>query len=285
MGQPQVESAVLAISDVHIGKQTPGYSLSVAKKILEATATKITTIIDYLRPEYSFDEFVFLFLGDILDGADIYPAQATKQDIPNVNAQAIAAAHLFLPLVEAALHVAPTVRLVGVAGNHGRSGKNVSEAANWDIVAYQQLAALCQAKWPDKVTFDFPIPVYDENAIVKETATFWLKVTKIKNHYFLLHHGHRARSVMGVPYYSIRTRALTWRSALPQRWKVLLHGHFHQFGRIDFNDIIILLNGTAVLNDTWALENFGLQGINRWWFFGVSTKFPLTWQFALNVNL
>lgn len=279
----QLESAVLVISDVHIGKRTPRYNIKQASRILENVAKKIVNIAHLLQNDYGFDEFVIILLGDILDGSEIFPGQAAVQDIPNVLAQAVAAAHLFLPVVNAALSVADKVRICGVAGNHGRSGKHAAEAANWDIVCYQQLESLCRTLYKDKVTFEFNVPQM-ERGTIKENDLFWMKLVRIKNHYFLLHHGHRARNVLGVPFYGIRQRALTWRSAFPQRWSVLLHGHFHTFARMDFNDIIVLLNGTSVMHDTWALENFGMASVNRWWFFGVSHKFPITWSFGLDLN-
>jgi len=281
----QRESAVLVVSDVHVGKKTPSYDMRVAQKVLDEVAKRIVRIAELVQDGYRWDEVVICFLGDVLDGSEIFPGQATVQDIPNVLAQATVAARLFLPIVEASLAVAPIVRLVGVAGNHGRAGKNAAEAANWDIVCYQQLEALVKAKWGKRVFCDFNAPTVDEQGILKETSLFWLKLVQIRNHWFLLHHGHRARTVLGVPFYSVRTRALTWRSAFKERWRVLMHGHFHQFGRMDFNDIIVLLNGTAVQHDTWALENFGLQGINRWWLFGVSDKYPITWSFGLDLEV
>lgn len=279
----QVETAVLVISDVHIGKKTPKYDTRKAARVLESVAVKVQNIAQLLKNDYGFDEFVVIMLGDILDGSEIFPGQAAVQDIPNVLAQAVAAAHLFLPIIEAGVSVAGKVRICGVAGNHGRSGKNAAEAANWDIVCYQQLESLCKAIYKDKVTFEINAPRIEKNS-VKENDLFWMKLVRVKNHYFLLHHGHRARNVLGVPFYGIRQRALTWRSAFPQRWKVLLHGHFHTFARMDFNDIIVLLNGTSVMHDTWALENFGMASVNRWWFFGVSNKFPITWSFGLDLN-
>jgi len=280
---PQLESLVLVVSDVHIGKKTKKYNVQVARKILHKIAEKLKDIVRIMDGEYEFNEVVLCFLGDILDGTDIFPAQATVQDIPNVFAQALVAAELFMPVIEAATEIADKVRLCGVAGNHGRSGRNAAEAANWDIVCYQQLAMLATERFKGKVICQFNIPQVLPTR-VKETDLFWLQLVNIKGHYFLLHHGHKARMVLGVPWYSLKSRALSWRSALREKWKVLLHGHFHQFGRMDFNDITILLNGTSVQHDTWALENFGLQGINKWWLFGTSKKYPMTFQFALEVT-
>lgn len=280
----QKESAVLCISDAHIGKQTPKYNVRVAMKVIELVAKKLERIAELVQDGYEWDEVVLCFLGDILDGSEIFPGQATVQDIPNVLTQAIAAAHIFVPLISSALEVAPTVRVVGVAGNHGRSGKHAAEAANWDIVFYQQLQAIAQARYRNRVSFDFNVPTVQKGQI-HESSLFWLKLIRIRQHYFLLHHGHRARNTLGVPYYGVRQRALTWRSAFKERWRVLLHGHFHQFGRLDFNDIIVLLNGTAVQHDTWALENFGMASVNRWWLFGVSDKYPITWSFGIDLEV
>jgi len=273
---------LLTISDVHIGKKTPHYNLKVCCKVIETVANKLVRISELLKDGYDYDEVILCFLGDILDGSEIFPGQATVQEIPNVLAQATVAAHIFLPLIEAALEVAPKVRCVGVAGNHGRSGKNAAEAANWDIVTYQQLQALATARWGDKVECDFNVPKFVKQSL-RETDLFWLKLIRIKGHYFLLHHGHRARNVLGIPFYGIKNRALTWRSAFKERWSVLLHGHFHSFARMDFNDFSVLLSGTAIRHDTWALENWGVQGINRWWLFGVGERFPITWSFGLDL--
>lgn len=277
------ESLALCISDVHIGKETPRYNLKKAQQAIERCATKLVAIADMLRPSVDIEELYLLFLGDILDGTDIYPAQAVHQDVPDVFAQAQAAAQSFKVLLEAAREVAPRIVLTGVAGNHGRSGKSAAEAANWDIVFYKELTYFAGELLGDRVTHDFHFPVVF-GAGVKPAEYFWLKLLRIRQHWYLLHHGHRARGALGIPYYGVQRRAMSWRTSLKERWRVLIHGHFHQFGRIDINDFTVLLNGTSVEHDTWALESFGSRASNKWWLLGISDRWPITYSFALELS-
>lgn len=280
----QTESFVICISDTHIGKATPQYNLQIAEKLIRQLCQTIMRLNFLLTPTYNFDEFVIFSLGDILDGSDIYPTQTHHQEISAMTAQAVAGAELLLPLIETGLQIAPKVRFVGVAGNHGRSGKSAHEASNWDITLYQQLELICKTKYPGLCEFDYNAPVVKDNPTrVEYPDLFWLKLTKVKNHYFVLYHGHGTRSAYGIPYYGLMRRAHKWRTALAEKWKVMVVGHFHQFGWIEENDVIILLNGTLVKGDVWALETLGLRGINKFWCFGVSEKHPITWQFAIEI--
>lgn len=280
---PQTESFVVVLSDLHIGKQTPSYNLHAARQTINQLCTTLLRLNELLRPNYSFDEFVLIFLGDILDGSEIYPTQAHHQEVSALTAQATAGAQILLPVIETGLQIAPQVKVYAVAGNHGRSGKSAHEASNWDIVLYQQLEALADLQFPNKVKFSYNAPqvTVADQTTVNYPDTFWLKLIQIRKHYYLLFHGHGTRSTYGIPYYGLMRRAHKWRSAFKERWSVMLVGHFHQFGWIEENDIIVLLSGTMVKDDIWALETLGMRGVNKTWVFGVSDHRPITWQFAV----
>jgi len=141
--------------------------------------------------------------------------------------------------------------------------------------------------WDGRVEFDYNRPIIQNNdgeIVAQMPELWWLKLIEIKGHYYLLFHGHGVRSAYGIPYYGLLRRAMMWRSAFPQRWSVLLCGHYHQFGMVEENDILIMLNGTTVQGDLWALETFGLRGINQTWCFGVSQSRPVTWTFRLDLR-
>lgn len=274
----QTETAVLIVSDLHIGKKTRSFNRRIAKTRLQQVAETIKRIHAHLEPTYHLSEFVIPILGDLVDGHGIYPTQTHHQDITDPIEQAAVAAEAFNPIIETALSIADKVRVVGVPGNHGRSGKYAIESANFDILSY----ALIESNWRGKVQFEYRSPLGEQP---RDEADYlaWMRETEINGHKVILHHGHGVRVYAGIPLYSLWRRGVNWRSALPYRWEAVFHGHFHSFGAWQYNDWEMFCNGTAVTDDAWAFELFGYTGTPKWHFFGVSRKIMRTWSYDLHL--
>lgn len=92
----------------------------------------------------------------------------------------------------------------------------------------------------------------------------------------------RVKMYQNVPWYGLMLRLIRWYSTRIGPFDVAMVGHFHTIGYWPINKFHLLLSGTPVLEDDWALETFGLESINRTWFFGTTDKYPISWQYALD---
>lgn len=282
----QIETFALALSDLHIGKKTETYNIHIANEMIQRLCLTLLRVKELLSGGYEFDEFVLFLLGDMLDGDGIYPGQPHFQDVSALTAQASVGASMLLRVVQTGLEIAPTVRVIAVPGNHGRSGKHAHTASNWDLVLYQQMQIASELRFGERVTYEMNAPniVNEEDEFsLRMPDLLWMRVAQVKGHYFLLHHGHATRRVLGIPYYSLLKRAYYWRTSVREPWEVILSGHFHQFAWLEENGFVCLLNGTMVKDDTWALETLGVRGVNRTWAFGVSEHRAITWSYGLEL--
>jgi len=267
----QRETAVLAMSDLHFGKATATYNPDVFRKRLARLGERLGRIHDLLS-DYEFDELVIACLGDANDGTDIYATQPHHQAISNVEEQAIELARLLDKFGVSQADVWGKVRWECVPGNHGRSGARAAEAANWDIVAYRYLAMLNR---DDRVQVHVP---------EQRHGDVFLRLMRIYNHGYLLYHGHDIRSYATIPWYGMSRRLMMWSiSKKVAGWQVGLMGHFHTSGMWRINRLQMLLTGTMVTDDEWALRTLGWESSNSWWLFGASRKRPITWTFELDL--
>ncbi len=81
-----------------------------------------------------------------------------------------------------------------------------------------------------------------------------------------------------IPWYGMSQRVLRWHSTKSLKFDVALMGHFHTTGYQDMNKLTMMLTGTAVTDDDWALQTFGYESQNAWWLFGVSDAQPIAWS-------
>jgi len=267
----QRETAVLVMSDLHFGKATSSYDPDVFRKRLNQLSKRLERL-RALMSAYEFDELVIACLGDANDGSDIYATQPHHQAITNVEEQAVELARLLDKFGLEQAEVWGKVRWECVPGNHGRPTRSrLAEAASWDIVAYRYLMMLNR---DDRITVTLPDIHADP----------FLRMARIYGHGYLLYHGHDIRSYSSIPWYGISRRLMMWSiSEKLTGWQVGLMGHFHTSGMWRINRLQMIVTGTMVTDDEWALRTLGWESSNNWWLFGVSKKRPVTWTFELDL--
>jgi predicted phosphodiesterase len=141
------ESLVICLSDWHVGKlikhDRNSYNTDMAQLRVAEMYKSITRLIEKFI-HVPFKEIVVLITGDMVDGSDIYPGQASNQDatmIPQVNLLADMIWRLLRSLRD---RYELPVRCHAVKGNHGVANKRAPSDANWDLMAYQKLYGMTQ---------------------------------------------------------------------------------------------------------------------------------------------
>lgn len=264
----QHESAVLIISDVHFGKVTSSFNPDICAEKILALGDKLTRIRELLGA-YAFDELVVCLLGDIVDGTGIYPTQYHHQTLTSAQEQADIMADMLRDVLKYQPPVWSKVRVEAVPGNHGRSGKFTHEIDNYDLLCYKHLR--------DRL---------EKYGICVNTSSGdpFIHKIDIRGHKYVLYHGSAIKMYQSIPWYGIAQRMLKWattRALMP--FDALLLGHFHSLGFWPINSVNVFTNGTAVTNDEWALQILGYESTSKFWLFGVSDKYPVTWSFGLDL--
>jgi hypothetical protein len=266
----QRESAVLVFTDPHYGKKTTTFNTGVFNRRLDKVGASMGRIRELLKG-YDFDELVVMALGDVNDGSEIYPTQPHHQEVSNVNKQAMRLSERLAPWLVEQKKVWGHVRVECVPGNHGRAGKWAHEAANWDMVTYEYLRLRLAGQG---------IAV-NVNA---EADNIFIRKVGIRGHQYVLYHGHDIRTFSNIPWYGMMLRISRWLSTKIAPFDVALMGHFHSFGTWKINQKQLFLSGTMVTDDDWALQTLGWESAAKWWLFGVSNKYPVTWQFGIDLE-
>lgn len=263
------ETAVLIASDWHFGKLTESYNCNVAATRLNDLRIKMQGIRQIESGGRILDKLVVLYLGDCVDGADIYPGHMAYTAEPNVEAQANRGSTVLADWLVGLGEDWGHVDFVPIPGNHGRSGKHMHLAANWDTVTYNYVAQKVRSK---RVTVDL------------DGAASFVRLIQIRGHTWLLHHGNYIRMWLGIPWYGISRRLMNW--ATTERlgtFEVAAFGHFHTLGYWPINRLTLLTTGTPVTDDEWAREVLGMEAQPLWWLVGASDAHAITFQYALRL--
>jgi predicted phosphodiesterase len=257
----QTEECVLLISDTHIGRITPSYNVDVFKTRIEKLKHNLIKVKETINRSYKLPVLNIFFLGDIVDGENIYPSQPYKQDLDVDDAIDLAVEKFsdFLNFMEKRFR---EIRIWCVEGNHGRVGKRNSEKTNYDRIFYKRLA--------DR------FPVY--------LSKSWYNHAEIMNHGYLLFHGDSIYSYMNIPFYGIVQRSMRLKvGGLKEDFEVVCMGHFHNVGMLYWNDIKILMNGTMLTDDDFSQKRLGMKSCPKYWFFGVSPERAITWSYLIDL--
>ena len=266
------ESAVLHLTDLHTGKKTDSFDV----KVLEQRLTKLTEnailVSNIIKSGYSLRKLYIPITGDAIDGDSIYKTHSFHTDQEGhaafARAQVNKAADILVPRILSLQDVAEDIEIDGVMGNHGRGGRFAHEGNNYDLMLYDKLK--------DRFAGHKHI-----NVRVHEKFAGHVD---IEGHGFLLYHGAGVKMYQNIPFYGIRQRVMRWRDSLPYPFKVVLMGHFHQCLQDQVGNVRILLGGCCPSGDEWSLENLGVDGINRFHFFGVHHDRPVTWSYQLEME-
>ncbi len=262
----QQETAVLVMTDAHYGKRTKTFSPEVFIKRLNKVSSTLARLKELLGGGYEFDQLVIAMLGDMNDGTGIFATQSHEQAVSDVEAQAWEFSEHMTGFLKDQAQLWKKVRVECVPGNHGRAGKFAAESANWDRVAYRYMSM--KAK-------EYAHVNYGDGSMLRKIA--------IRGHHYMLYHGHEIRSFGNIPWYGMLLRMSRWMSTKLAPFDVALMGHFHTSGIWRINKIRMVLGGTMVTDDDWALRTLGWESAPEWWFFGVSTKRAMTWQFPVEL--
>lgn len=264
------ETAVLFVTDTHLGKKTKSFTPKKAHDRLQKLAAKVADIKGLLGGGYEFKELVVCLLGDMIDGTGIYPTQPHHQEETSAIAQVEAFAQSLGDAIDTLSTGFKKTRVECVPGNHGRVSKFAHEADSWDVIAYQRLQDRFKGS-----------PVAVEYGGRKG---LFVRRCPVGRWTYLLYHGHGVKMYQQIPWYGLFTRLGRWATTSQfGRFDAFACGHFHTNGSHQLNRIRVLMNGTMVTDDEWALQEFGYASSNQWWLVGASDKHATTFQYPLTV--
>ena len=154
-------------------------------------------------------------------------------------------------------------------GNHGKIGRFNDPRSKFDILLGHMLRFATQniknIKW--------------------NISDDWKQSIEISGCKFLLIHGHQIRMYLRTPYYGIENKGLGWNAIMEDPFDYLIMGHFHHStAGNDMPGFEVLMNGTWLSDDEWALEQLARSSSTKQLFFGIHPRRGVSWRYKLDVT-
>lgn len=251
------EYAVALLSDLQTGKITPDYNSDVARERVLRYARKIVQLADIQRLHHPVRHCVVPMLGDMVEGVDIFPGQQWLIDSTLYDQLFNTTPALLADFVRYLLAHFETVTVYAVDGNHGRIGRKgqFGPMDNADRMLYRILGMLLR----DEPRFQLFMtdPQGERN---------WYQVMHLGNYSALLVHGDQIKGHSGFPWYGLGKKVNGWGSgAIPETFKDVMMGHYHQLARVPLNQKSVWANGSTESTNTFASETLAAQSEPSQW--------------------
>ena len=270
------ETALLLLSDIHIGKKTISYNPKVFVERLKRLQQSMMSIIAAQRSIRPVRKLIVVMNGDIVDAEAVYPSQSVD--------------HIAIPIIDQIFTVGvpeltsfllyclanfEEVECICTRGNHGQQNAakwSSSKSTNWDFVIYKALEATTSNQ-----------PRLKWNINVKD----WKSVFKIYQFGFLATHGNMIKRYYNSPYYGMTRQAERWSNAYRNKLRLdyILYSHFHSMDTgMRHNNLQIFVNGSFTTDDPYAEENIGVTSIPEQLLLGIHPTYGVTWRYPLKLK-
>lgn len=271
------EEVGLVLSDLHIGHshsydETGGlseYNLDIFVKRLHSLQKSVSDIYELHSCLYNLPTLHIFCLGDIVDGSNAAGAWSPVYiDTPVYDQLMLGFEHLSQS-IQYLLTVFKNIRFYGVRGNHGRIAPSGVEKdyANWDNVIYHML----KVKFADNPRIEFVVP-----------KTWWI-MEKIKDHNFLLVHGDDVRG-SGNAIKNLERFSSAMTGMLKEKPDYTICGHFHESTELTSNFGKMIINGSFVGADVYAIKNLHKYSRPEQKIFGINNSHGVTWRYDLDLG-
>jgi hypothetical protein len=269
------ETALLLLSDVHIGKKTISYNPKVFAERLETLGKSMISIVSAQRSIRPIRKLVIVMNGDIVDAEAVYPSQAVDHiSIPIIDQIFTVGVPKLTEFLLFCLANFEEVECICQRGNHGRQNAakwSSSKSTNWDFVIYKSLQAITSTQ-----------PRLKWNINTKD----WKSTFMIYHEGFLACHGDMIQRYYNLPHYGMTRQSERWQGAYRDRIKLthFLFSHFHSLDAGQrFNNCMIYINGSFVTDDPYAEENIGVTSTPEQLLMGVHPIKGVSWRYPLKL--
>jgi len=274
------EDIGIVLSDAHIGhvhtlEETGGlaqYNLDIFEKRINNLKLSIGDIYELHSQLYEIPNLHIFCLGDMVAGMNNTGAWSSVYISSDVHEQVIVGSEAVADLIYDALHIFKDVYFYGVYGNHGRGSLKglEKEYINWDYICYEYI----EHRFKDNPRVHFVIP-----------KTWWI-LREIRNHKFLILHGDDIKSGgMNAPLGNLiktQNMLMTMIREIPD---YTIIGHFHSAGEWSTNNGKIIVNGSFIGPDIFALKNLQRSSRAEQKIFGIHDKRGITWRYDIDLDV
>jgi len=251
------DTLVIHITDLHAGKIVKDqegkliYNEEIFRTRINRLCEQTLKLLDNnISKGVPITDVVILLTGDLANGEDIYATQAYEQELAPPK-QVMLVVDVLTKLIVSLLKRNLPVKVFGIRGNHGRTGKDTDVASNWDIMIYEIL------------DFWAKLVLKNPKLQIKFAETEHLRFD-IRGHGFLIRHicPEQPDTPAG------RVKINQW--ARQYNVEGICYGHYHHAGIFDCDNVRVMRGGSTVggdsLSDSMAKNSEPIQlifGVNE----------------------
>lgn len=250
------EVAVALLSDIQLGKVTPDYDSQVAYERVMRYAEKIVRLAEIQRSDHPVKTCRVMALGDMVEGCDIFPGQQWLIDSTLYDQVCVNGPKIMIEFFRYLLANFDRVECDWVDGNHGRIGRKGQFSARDNMDRF--LGMFVKTAMQNDPRFELRM-----NPLATESN--WYTVASVGEYRAMLIHGNQIRGSLGMPWYGIDKKVSKWHMVIPEAFKDVFMGHYHQLARIPLNNTTVYANGSTESYNTYALENLASMSDPQQW--------------------
>lgn len=272
------EEMVVCLSDVHWGKECDKddlmglgpYNQEVARERLEAYFEAIERLYNNHSTYLEIPRLNIFALGDLVEGDAIFRGQRFYV-FESIVEQCFSLANILAPKLVYLSQFIPEIWMYCVIGNHGRPQREKGEShwkSNFDYVLYKVLSLMLQ----------------NNPRIHIITSESRLMGLERKGQLFLLNHGDDIQSYYRTPFYGMSDAANRWTTMFRKFWDYIMLSHFHQTASFDVSFGEVLVNGSFVGPDEFAIKKMKKASAPKQICFGVHARRGVTWRYSIRLS-
>lgn len=270
------EVAVALVSDLQLAKVTPDYNSEVCAQRMELYAQKIIKLTEVQRADHPVRKCVVTFLGDIIEGVEIFPGQQWLIDAGLYRQIMVTGPEIVIGFLRTLLTVFDSIEVVWVIGNHGRIGRkgDFDPETNGDRMLGRLVMMMLENE--KRITWTLPEGQGERN---------WYAIARVGNYSALCIHGDQIRGALGFPWYGLGKKVNPWAAGvIREPFKDVFMGHHHQRSLIPLNTRNVYANGSTESYNTFAQENMAsMSDPSQWLLFVDPEKGRVTASYGVDL--
>ncbi len=250
--QGEEEVAVAVCADWQLGKVTPTYDSEVCRERIAKFTESVIDRTAVQRADHPVNTIRLWFLGDIVEGEDIFSGQSHLIDSSLYRQVGINGPEIIRDMILRFLEEFESVHMAAVIGNHGsiggRARREYNSETNMDRLLYKIVEHMF-ANEP-RVTFNIPDGDGESNFYAVDT---------IGDYGTLLIHGDQLPPPTSN--HSYYKKVMGWKDgAIPEQFSDVFMGHYHQNAKMTLGSSILRVSGSPESYNTYAQETLAVMG-------------------------
>jgi hypothetical protein len=269
------EDMGLILSDLHVGAEhsfsdTGGlteYNLDIFKQRMTNLQYAVKDIYNRHSAMYKIPKLHVFCIGDVVAGMNATGSWSAVYITSSIVDQVIKGFEKISEMIYYWLGLFEEIHFYGVSGNHSRSAAEgiQKEEDNWDYVCYKFL----QTRFENNPAVKFHIP------------KSWWMYEKVRNSTFLLIHGDHlnGKNTKQLEDFYYKQSAIIGKNP-----DYMLAGHYHCASEFTVNKGKVLLNGSVLGADVYALQKVHAYSAPEQKLFGINDSHGITWKYDIDLT-